>query len=83
VDRHAFVGLVPLLRLDAPGSVPFGDDQPDRSLSYDALLADRVREHLPVGRPVDDWIARTADGVHPNGTGHAFLAERVAAWLTG
>jgi len=81
VSRHAFVGLVPLLPLDREGAVPFSDEQPGRSLRYDDLLAERVATHLPVVRPVDDWADRTADGVHPNGAGHAFLADRVAEWL--
>jgi lysophospholipase L1-like esterase len=81
VDRHAFVGLVPLLRVDRPGAVPFGETQPDRSLAYDDILAETVTDHVPVARPVDDWVDRTEDGVHPNETGHAFVAERVAGWL--
>lgn len=81
VTRHAFVGLVPLLPLDREDAVPFSAEQPDRSLRYDDLLAERVATHLPVARPVDDWHDRTADGVHPNGAGHAFLADRVAQWL--
>lgn len=78
VDRHAFVGLVPLL----PGhGVPFADAQPGRSLDYDDALAETVETHLPVARPVEAWADRTADGVHPAATGHAAIAERVAAWL--
>jgi lysophospholipase L1-like esterase len=83
VDRHAFVGLVPLHRLDAPGSVPFDGSQPGRSLAYDDALAASVTTHLPVARPVDDWRDRTTDGVHPNEAGHAFVAGRVAGWLEG
>ena len=82
VARHAFVGLVPLLPRDEPGSVPFGDEQPARALAYDDALGETVATHLPVARPVADWDERTADGVHPNGTGHAAVAERVAAWLS-
>jgi len=80
VDRHAFVGLVPLL---PDRAVPFADAQPDRSLGYDDALGERVGTHLPVTRPVTDWDARTADGVHPNEAGHAHVAARVAAWLAG
>jgi hypothetical protein len=83
VDRHAFVGLVPLHRLDAPGSVPFDGSQPGRSLAYDDALAASVSTHLPVARPVDDWRDRTTDGVHPNEAGHAVVAGRVAGWLGG
>lgn len=83
VDRHAFVGLVPLLRLDRPGSIPFDESQPDRSLAYDDALAAVVATHLPVARPVDEWLGWTEDGVHPNDAGHAFIAERVEAWLAG
>jgi len=82
VDRHAFVGPVPLLRLDEPGSVPFDGAQPDRSLAYDELLADAVATHVPVARPVSAWRERTVDGVHPNAEGHRRIAERVAAALT-
>lgn len=81
VDRHAFVGLVPLLRLDRPGSVPFDDSQPNRSLAYDDVLAEAVHTHLSIARPVEAWTRRTADGVHPNDAGHAFIAERVDAWV--
>lgn len=81
VDRHAFVGLVPLLRLESSTGVPFDECQPGRSLAYDDLLAAAVGTHLPVARPVDAWTDRTEDGVHPNDAGHAFLAERVAEWL--
>ncbi|MEZ3117769.1 SGNH/GDSL hydrolase family protein [Halobaculum sp. MBLA0147] len=81
VHTRAFVGLVPLLQLDEPGTVPFADAQPDRSLQYDETLAETVDDHVPVARPVDDWRDRTADGVHPDETGHAFLAERVASWV--
>ncbi|WP_246985197.1 hypothetical protein [Halorientalis marina] len=81
VARHAFVGLVPLLPLDERGSVPFGDEQPARSLRYDDLLAAAVETHLSVARPVAAWHDRTADGVHSNGAGHAAVAERAAAWL--
>lgn len=81
VDRHAFVGLVPLLRVDRPGAVPFDEAQPDRSLAYDDILAETVADHVPVAHPVDDWVDRTEDGVHPNEAGHAFVAERVAEWL--
>lgn len=83
VARHAFVGLVPLLPLDEPGSVPFSGDQPGRSLAYDAALAETVSTHLPLERDTERWRAWTADGVHPNGDGHAHVAERVAAWLDG
>jgi lysophospholipase L1-like esterase len=82
VDRHAFVGLVPLLPLDEPGCVPFADGQPARGLAYDDALGEAVETHLPVARPVADWRERTADGVHPNGAGHAAVAETVASWLT-
>lgn len=81
VVARAFVGLVPLLPLAEPGTVPFTDEQPDRSLRYDETLAETVDQHVPVARPVDEWRERTADGVHPDGTGHAFLAERVASWF--
>ncbi|PSQ45308.1 hypothetical protein BRD17_01805 [Halobacteriales archaeon SW_7_68_16] len=80
-DRHAFVGLVPLLALDRPGSVPFGDDQPERSLRYDDVLGETVGTHVPVDRPVDDWPTRTEDGVHPNDAGHGYVAGRVATWI--
>jgi lysophospholipase L1-like esterase len=83
VDRHAFVGLVPLLRLDGGRGVPFDERQPERSLAYDDALADAVETHLAVARPVDEWFGRTADGVHPNDAGHAYVAEPVTAWLTG
>jgi len=78
VDRHAFVGLVPLL---PDRGVPFADVQPERSLAYDDALAETVETHLPVARPVGDWRDRTADGVHPNEAGHAFVARRVAEWV--
>jgi lysophospholipase L1-like esterase len=78
VDRHAFVGLVPLL---PDRGVPFDDAQPDRSLDYDDALAETVATHLTVARPVGEWDERTADGVHPNEAGHAYVAARVAAWL--
>jgi lysophospholipase L1-like esterase len=39
------------------------------------------RDALPVARPVAEWRDRTADGVHPNETGHAFVARRVAEWI--
>lgn len=81
VVTRAFVGLVPLLPLAEPGTVPFADAQPDRSLQYDETLAETVDDHVPVARPVDDWRDRTTDGVHPDETGHAFLAERVASWF--
>ena len=71
VARHAFVGLVPLLRMGTPGSVPFDESQPERSLLYDDILAETVRTHLPVARPVSAWADRTEDGVHPNEAGHA------------
>ena len=80
-DRHAFLGLVPLLPLEEPGSVPFSDAQPGRSLEYDARLADSVGTHLPVAEPVDAWRGRTVDGVHPGEAGHSYLAEEVAGWL--
>jgi len=80
VDRHAFVGLVPLL----PGhDVPFADAHPERSLAYDDALEETVDTHLGVARPVTAWADRTADGVHPDGDGHAAVARRVAAWLAG
>lgn len=82
VDRRAFVGLVPLLRLDAPDSVPFAEVQPERALAYDDLLAEAVDSHVPVARPTAAWRDRTVDGVHPDDAGHAAVAERVAAWLT-
>lgn len=75
VDRHAFVGLIPLLDV---GAVPFADVQPDRALRYDAALSDAVDTHLPVAEPVGAWRERTVDGVHPDGDGHAHLARRVA-----
>ncbi len=78
VDRHAFVGLVPLLDV---GAVPLSDAQPDRALRYDAALAGAVDTHLPVAEPVDDWDERTVDGVHPDAAGHEYLARRVADWL--
>jgi lysophospholipase L1-like esterase len=88
VDRHAFIGLLPLLRLDRPGSVPFGDEQPDRGRAYDRALAEAVATHLPVvsdegGREgsLDDWARWTTDGVHSDDGGHAFVASVVAAWL--
>jgi len=81
VDGYAFVGIVPLLRLDDPDSVPFADCQPDRSLRYDDALADAVGTHIPVARPVEAWHSRTVDGVHPNEAGHEAIAQRVAAWL--
>jgi lysophospholipase L1-like esterase len=82
VDRHAFVGLVPLLPLGEPESVPFSDEQPERALAYDDALGATVATHLPMARPVADWHERTTDGVHPNAAGHAAVAERVAAWLS-
>jgi lysophospholipase L1-like esterase len=48
VDRHAFVGMVPLLPLDRPGTVPVGDEHPARALAYDDLLAETVGTHLRV-----------------------------------
>jgi lysophospholipase L1-like esterase len=90
VNRHAFVGLLPLLPLDRPGSVPFGDEQPERGRAYDHALAEAVATHLPVvsesdeaGREgsLDDWTRWTDDGVHPGEAGHAFVASVVAAWL--
>jgi lysophospholipase L1-like esterase len=83
ISRHAFVGLVPLLSLEDPGSVPFSDDQPGRSLQYDRALSGAVETHLELARPVADWRDRTTDGVHPNGAGHAAIADRVATWLGG
>lgn len=83
VGRHAFVGLVPLLRLDGGQGVPFDESQPGRSLAYDDALADAVETHLAVARPVGEWFERTEDGVHPNDAGHAYVAERVTVWLTG
>jgi lysophospholipase L1-like esterase len=80
VDRHAFLGLVPLLSLES-GGVGFSDAQPDRSLDYDRALGETVSTHLPVAQPVEAWRERTADGVHPNEAGHAALADRVTAWL--
>ena len=80
VDRHAFLGLVPLLSL-ASGGVGFSEAQPDRALAYDRTLGDAVATHLPVAEPVEAWRDRTADGVHPNEAGHAALADRVTAWL--
>ena len=80
VDRHAFLGLVPLLSL-ASGGVGFSDAQPDRALAYDRTLGDAVATHLPVAEPVETWRDRTVDGVHPSEAGHAALAERVTAWL--
>lgn len=56
VDRHAFVGLVPLLRLDRPESVPFDESQSARSLAYDEALAEvaeAVDTHLTEARPVE------------------------------
>ena len=81
VARHAFVGLVPLLPLDDPGTVPVSDAQPARSLGYDDALGAAVETHLPVARPVEAWHDRTADGVHPDDAGHAHVADRVAGWL--
>ncbi|MFC7136985.1 hypothetical protein ACFQRB_11955 [Halobaculum litoreum] len=83
VDRHLFVGLVPLLPSDRPGAVPFADAQPARSLAYDDLLAWTVAEHVPLARPVSAWRDRTVDGVHPTGDGHGYVADRVAAALHG
>ena len=82
VDRHAFLGLVPLLSL-ASGGVGFSEAQPDRALAYDRTLGDAVTMHLPVAEPVGAWRDRTVDGVHPNEAGHAALADRVTAWLEG
>jgi lysophospholipase L1-like esterase len=93
IDRHAFVGMVPLLPLDRPGTIPFGDEQPARGLAYDDLLAGVVGVHLRVvsagddasGREpptLDDWREWTSDGVHPGPAGHDFLARRVVEWLT-
>ncbi|MFC5366275.1 SGNH/GDSL hydrolase family protein [Salinirubrum litoreum] len=48
IDRHAFVGTVPLLSLDRPGTVPFGDEQPARGVAYDDLLAGAVAVHLRI-----------------------------------
>lgn len=92
VDRHAFVGMVPLLPLDRPGTIPVGDEHPARALAYDDLLAETVDTHLRVvsdgeaganGTPstLDDWREWTADGVHPGPVGHEFLAREVARWL--
>jgi lysophospholipase L1-like esterase len=81
VDNHAFVGLVPLLDLDEPESVPFADAQPGRSRRYDNRLADAVSTHVGVVASPPDWEARTVDGVHPNGAGHSAIADRVLAWL--
>ena len=78
VTRHGFVGLVPLL---PDHRVPFADGQPARSLTYDDALADSVATHYPVARPVGDWHDRTADGVHPEGAGHAAVARTVAERL--
>lgn len=78
VARHGFVGLVPLL---PDHQVPFADAQPARSLTYDDALADSVATHYPVARPVGDWHDRTADGVHPEGAGHAVVARTVAERL--
>jgi len=80
VDRHAFLGLVPLLSLES-GGVSFSEAQPGRALAYDRALGDAVATHLPVAEPVEAWRERTADGVHPNEAGHAALADRVTAWL--
>ena len=82
VDRHAFVGLVPLLSL-ASGGVGFSEAQPDRALAYDRTLGDTVATHLSVAEPVEAWQDRTVDGVHPSEAGHATLADRVTAWLEG
>ena len=82
VDRHAFLGLVPLLSLASDG-VSFSEAQPERALTYDRALGETVATHLPVAEPVETWRGRTADGVHPNEAGHAALAERVVAWLEG
>jgi len=79
-DRHAFVGLVPLVDV---GAVPFADAQPERSLAYDEALAEAVAAHVPLPRPPERWRGLTADGVHPAGAGHAAVADRVAAWLDG
>ena len=92
VARHAFVGMVPLLPLDRPGTIPVGDEHPARALAYDDLLAETVGTHLRVvlggeadadGAPstLDDWREWTADGVHPGPAGHDFLAREVARWL--
>ena len=78
VARHGFVGLVPLL---PDHGVPFADAQPTRSLTYDDALADSVTTHIPVARPVGDWHDQTADGVHPDGTGHAAVARAVGDLL--
>ena len=78
VARHGFVGLVPLL---PDHGVPFADAQPARSLTYDDALADSVATHVPVARPVGDWHDQTADGVHPDGEGHAAVAKAVADLL--
>jgi lysophospholipase L1-like esterase len=48
IDRHAFVGMVPLLPLDRPGTIPFGDEQPARGQAYDDLLAETVGTHLRI-----------------------------------
>ena len=82
VDRHAFLGLVPLLSLASDG-VSFSDAQPDRALTYDWALGEAVATHLPVAEPVGGWRERTVDGVHPNEAGHAALADRVMVWLEG
>ena len=82
VDRHAFLGLVPLLSLALDG-VDFSEAQPDRALAYDRALGETVATHLPVAEPVEAWRDRTVDGVHPNEAGHAALADRVTAWLEG
>lgn len=83
VAVHGFVGLVPLLGLDRPDSVSFSDEQPARSLAYDDALAETVADHVTVARPVDEWRARTVDGVHPDDDGHAFVAQLVREWLDG
>ena len=82
VTRHAFVGIVPLVPLDRPGAVPFSDAQPERSLSYDDVLAETVTDAVPIARDPDRWREWTADGVHPAGEGHDAIARAVAAWLT-
>jgi lysophospholipase L1-like esterase len=66
IDRHAFLGMVPLLPLDRPGTIPFGDEQPDRGLAYDDLLAGTVGVHLRV--VAGDADATGGDGVDTDAT---------------
>jgi lysophospholipase L1-like esterase len=76
VDRHAVVGMVPLLPLDRPGTIPVGDEHPARALAYDDLLAETVGAHL---RVVSDDEADAGRGDRP-GDGTGSLTSTLADW---